>query len=341
MRRRSVALDVLRGATLVFLAVLVFVPSTGWRGHAEWWGWRPSDVFFPAFLFVAGAGLAFQTRRGFPWARLVRRVVALVAIGLAMNAVLGSGPLRVPGVLQRIALVGVVGAVVARMLRRQWGAVLGAAVVVTFAWGLALAAASDDCRGERPTDRPACGTFEWIDVAAFGADHVYWHGARGHDPEGLASSLGALGSFLAGFAAAALLERARDRSPVDRAGLLLALAAGWLALTPAAAELAPFGKRLWTPSYVTVNTAAALFAWAALVLAFDHEMASRSVERVRRVVAWPFEAVGRNTLILWVGMFLLDHHVGTSGPWWYLPLLGAGWLTVAGALHAARWHVRL
>src|SRR5689334_24186203 len=110
---RSRAVDVFRGASLVWLAVLVLTPTTGWGGHSAWWGWRPDDAFFPAFLLISGVGLAYQTRDRYPWPRLARRFVILVLLGILLNAWLGDGAdlstLRYPGVLQRIAIVGLVG----------------------------------------------------------------------------------------------------------------------------------------------------------------------------------------------------------------------------------------
>lgn len=357
VRARSV--DVLRGAVLAYLALLVVAPTTGWRGHALWWGWRPSDVFFPGFLLVGGAGLALQSRRTMPWPRLLRRFVALLAVGLAVNALLGRGldlsTLRGPGVLQRIAVVGLLGAAVAAALRRSWWAVGLAAVAVTLLWGVLLTGSASGCVDGEPTP-DGCGTFLWLDERAFGVDHVYQQGAAGHDPEGLASTLGALGTFLAGFAAGRLLVDLHDRSTAVRAGAVAAMGAGWLAVTPAALAFAPFGKRMWTPAFVTLNAAAGLAALAALVAVVDAPVRQRTVDVVRHVVTWPFEAVGRNALVLWMLLTLADHallvtpsgeadlqqHLLDSlGAGGFAALFGGAWLAVAAAMHAARWHVRL
>ena len=240
VHRRARGLDVLRGLTVGWLLVIVYTPTSGLRGHARWFGWDHSDVFFPLFVLLAGMGLALQTRDRMPWGRLVRRFVVLVVLGLLVNAWLGAGPdlshLRVTGVLQRIALAGLAGALVVAVLLRRWWAVLAAAAVTALGWGLLLRSAAADCPGGLPTPE-GCGTFLSVDRDLFGAAHVYAAGTLGHDPEGVVSTLGALATFLAGYAAAALLHRLRARAAGVRCAALLAMAGGWALAWPLLAQL--------------------------------------------------------------------------------------------------------
>ena len=357
-RDRSLGLDVLRGATMVGLAVLVFTPWTGWRGHPLWWGWRPSDLFFPLFLTVAGAGLALQTKRGVPWERVLRRVVSLVVLGLLVNALLGAGldlsTLRFTGVLQRIALAGLLGAVVLALTGRRWLWVTVVAVGLAVAWGLIITVAAADCPGNQPTIE-GCGTLHWSDVAVLGRSHVYGEGTAGHDPEGLASTLGATASLLAGSAAMILMNAPRFGAAMSRAGVLAVTAAGWLALTPPLLLFAPFGKRMWTPAFVSLNAAGALAALAFLTVVFDAPV-SRVWHRIREAIAWPFVSVGRNALLSWTSLFIVDHALdvtrsgdrsleaamaGSLGSYGYTAVMLGAWVAVWCAMHAVRWHVRL
>ena len=354
---RSLGLDVLRGAIMIGLALLVFTPWTGWRGHAPWWGWRPSDGFFPFFLTVAGAGLALQTKRGIPWRRVVRRFISLVVLGLLVNALLGEGldlsVLRYTGVLQRIALAGLLGALVLALSRRSWIAVTGAAVGLAVLWGAIILAAASGCPQGRPTP-DGCGTLHGLDRAWFGEAHVYGRGTAGHDPEGLASTLGATASLLAG-SGAVILMTSRSNSARSRATVLAAAAAGWLVLTLPLLFLSPFGKRMWTPAFVSLNAAAAIGALSVLTLLFDTRM-SGLAERLRGAVAWPFVAVGRNALLSWTSLFVVDHALDVTrtgagtlegsllaslGNYGYTLVLLIGWVAVWCAMHVARWHVRL
>ena len=357
--RRSRGLDVLRGLIVGWLLVVVYTPTTGLRGHAAWFGWDHSDVFFPMFVLVAGMGLAMQTRRGMPWGRLLRRFVTLLALGLLVNAWLGAGPdvsqLRYTGVLQRIALAGLAGAVIVAVLRRHWAAVSAAALAVALGWGVALSLASAGCPGGLPT--PAgCGTFVDVELALFGADHAYARGTLGHDPEGLVSTAGALATFLAGYAAAALLTRLSSRRAGVRSAALLALASGWAAAWPLFLLLQPVAKRLWTPSFLAVHAALGIALLALAVLVFDSDRPAWLV-RMLEVVSWPLVALGRNALVLWIGVFVLGKVLVTTvgpdgtplevslladyGAAGFFALTAGGWLLLASAMHACRWYVRL
>ncbi len=360
VHRRTRGLDVLRGLVVGWLLVVVYTPTSGLRGHAAWFGWDHSDVFFPMFVLVAGMGLALQTRSGMRWGRLLRRFVVLVVLGLLVNAWLGAGAdvsqLRIPGVLQRIALAGLAGAVVVALLRRRWEAVLAAALAVAVGWGVLLARASADCPGGLPTVE-GCGTFVDVDRGLFGTAHVYAAGAAHHDPEGLVSTLGALATFLAGFAAARMLHALAARPAVVRSAALAAMAALWLAAFPLLLELQPVAKRLWTPSFLTVHAAGGIALLAVTVLVFDSARPAW-LARALDVLSWPVVALGRNALVLWVGVFVVgkvlettpagpdgvplgEHLLAVRGPTGFFALTAGTWLAVACAMHAARWHVRL
>ena len=343
---RSAGVDAFRGFVVLFLLVLVHVPSTGWRGHAVWYGMRWSDLFFPAFLFVAGVGLALQTSRRWPWGRLVRRFVTLVVLGLFVNAWTSGdgadlGSLRIPGVLQRIALVGLVGAAVgAFVVRRRWWVALLCAAVLAVAWAGVLAVTGSGCPDDRPQP-DGCGTLYWVDRTVFGDSHTYHSGELGHDPEGLPSSVGALATFLVGFGVG-LLAIERRLVAVAVVGL------GSLVAWPVLSVLQPLNKRLWTGSFVAFNAFWCCLLLALLMWALD--------DRRWAGWTWPVEALARNTLVVWTGIFLTQPILQRTmvdgvalgpwaldawGPWGYLLVFGGGWWAVAMAMHAARWHVRL
>ena len=358
-RQRSLGLDVLRGLVVGWLLLVVYAPATELRGHAAWFGWDHSDVFFPMFLLLAGMGLAMQTTRGMPWPRLLRRFVSLFVLGLAVNAWLGAGPdvsqLRVMGVLQRIAVAGLVGAVVVALVRRRWWAVQIAAIVAALAWGIALAVASSGCPGGLPTP-DGCGTFYDLDLAAFGSDHTYGLGQAGHDPEGLASSLGAVASFLAGYAAAALLHALRNRPVPQRVAGLLGLAGSWMVLFPLLLQLQPVAKRLWTPSFISVHAALGIALLAFAVLLFDMPRSSWG-RRAATIASGPLVALGRNALVLWVSIFVAGKVLQTTtvgaaavplgthvlqfyGPGGYFLLTAGVTWVIAATMHVSRWYVR-
>src|SRR5687768_6784172 len=115
---RLVSLDVFRGITIAGM-VLVNNPGS-WEHiywpleHAQWHGWTPTDLVFPFFLFIVGVAitLAFASRvesgrsaRDL-YLKVVKRTLIIFALGLFLNAFphFGLAELRIPGVLQRIAV---------------------------------------------------------------------------------------------------------------------------------------------------------------------------------------------------------------------------------------------
>src|SRR5581483_9984473 len=118
LRERLFSLDIFRGATIAAMIVVnnqsseaAFRPLR----HADWNGWTPTDLVFPFFLFIVGVSLVFSfqsrlergcTRRQLLLHAMLRSLV-LFAIGLCLNVLAASQlhSLRIPGVLQRIAVV--------------------------------------------------------------------------------------------------------------------------------------------------------------------------------------------------------------------------------------------
>jgi len=122
-KERLESLDALRGLTI---AGMILVNNAGdWSYvfppllHAPWHGWTLTDLIFPSFLFIVGVSIAFAFApyRGPErpplrvYLRVGRRVVILFGLGLVLNALYyipwwyTLTVLRIPGVLQRIAVV--------------------------------------------------------------------------------------------------------------------------------------------------------------------------------------------------------------------------------------------
>jgi predicted acyltransferase len=115
---RVASLDVFRGSAIAAM-ILVNNPGT-WRPtyaplqHADWNGCRPSDLIFPFFLFIVGVAitLSFEAHggqresRGKLLIKVLRRTLILFALGIGVNGFPGFdwSEIRIPGVLQRIAL---------------------------------------------------------------------------------------------------------------------------------------------------------------------------------------------------------------------------------------------
>ena len=144
---RVESLDVVRGLAV---AGMIVVNNPGdWNAvyppllHAYWTGLTVADLVFPAFIFVMGLALPFAfARRRMAGSssreiseHIALRVALLIALGLVLNAVNHVSPLRVPGVLQRIALGYFFASIVALHVRpSRW--LLAAAVLLVVHWAL-------------------------------------------------------------------------------------------------------------------------------------------------------------------------------------------------------------
>ena len=112
-RPRLAALDSFRGLTIAAM-IIVNTPGSGqhvwWPlDHAEWHGFTPTDLVFPAFLCAMGMALGLSFPRAIDarlWRRVAWRVFALIALGWAwqMLARPSIEMFRVFGVLPRLGL---------------------------------------------------------------------------------------------------------------------------------------------------------------------------------------------------------------------------------------------
>lgn len=318
--------------------------------HADWFGLTALDLVFPSLLLLFGVGLGLAGSQRTPWRRWLRRFGLLVTAGLVFNAItnwsLDLATWRVTGVLQRFAIVGLVVALVTWKPRTPL-TIATIAMAVLIAYQVLLVFTAAGCPGGVP--QPDCNPLGALDLRLLPVAHVYAGGSAGFDPEGPSSTLGAIGTGLLGYAAGAIL-RERTRS----GAALLALAAACAISGLVFAQFMPISKRLWTPSFATVTAAVVILALAAL-----HQLVDN---RGLAVPLRPLEAVGRNSLVIYVGkyaLFAVLTHVGIAGSPVFDQLqdlamkhsavgdlllaatFAVAWLLVAIALHRHRLYLRL
>src|ERR1700749_4449875 len=122
---RFLSLDLFRGITICFM-IIVNAPAAGADpyvplDHAFWFGFTPTDLVFPSFLFAVGnalsfSGVKYETEGAF-LRKLLKRTVIIFLLGFLMywfpffhqndNGSWAFNDLahtRIMGVLQRIAL---------------------------------------------------------------------------------------------------------------------------------------------------------------------------------------------------------------------------------------------
>ena len=289
---RLLSLDVFRGLTVAAM-VVVNNPGT-WQAvypplrHADWHGWTPTDLIFPFFLFIVGVAIPFALGRPASRplvVRVVRRAAVIFALGLVLNAAFGVDPatIRIPGVLQRIAVCYLLGALVFMTTRARTQAVVAAVLLVGYWGAMTLVPVPGYGAGDLGKEGNLAA---WIDRAVLGP-HV-WRASRVYDPEGILSTLPALATVLLGALAGHWLRR--EQPPAQKsAGLVGAGVAGTLAGLGWSLWF-PINKALWTSSYVLLTA-----GLAALVLALCHHL----IDALGwRRWARPFAVLGTNALLL-------------------------------------------
>ncbi|WP_245961926.1 heparan-alpha-glucosaminide N-acetyltransferase domain-containing protein [Quadrisphaera granulorum] len=347
-----------------------------WFEHAPWASVHPLDVVFPAFVVLTGAGLGFAHRRGVRVSRLVRRVVVLIAAGMAYNAAMAWArdgtvdldTLRWTGVLQLYAALVLVIAVL-HLVVRGWIAWTGVALALAGAHTALLARWAVGCPGGEVT--PQCNPSLSIDSAVLPTAHLYEQFSLGHDPEGLVALLGACATAAAGTAAAHAITASRA-SHAAALGRLLTVAVVVAAGAAAAAPLVPAMKRLWTAPFGLGVAAAVVLVVAVVHAVVDAPWVDApGIERgagagaLVRSARRPFVALGRNSLLVYFGSHVVAELLllrplrpdPTAAPS-YAESLGQGlgwlvsdqvgfsaavlacWWVLATALHRRGWYLR-
>jgi predicted acyltransferase len=316
LRARLVSLDVFRGITIAGM-VLVNNPGS-WEHiywpleHAQWHGWTPTDLVFPFFLFIVGVAitLAFGSRvesgRNVRelYLKVIKRTLIIFAIGLLLNALpyFGLSDLRIPGVLQRIAVCYFFASILFLTTKVRAQLAITTALLLVYWFLVKFIPAPGFAAGDL-TKEGSLPSF--VDRVVF-SKHV-WAQAKVYDPEGLLSTIPALATSLIGVLTGHWLRS--TRSAYEKvAGLFVAgaicVAVGW-AWNP----FFPINKALWTSSYVLFTGGLALQFLALCYWLID-------IKGYRRW-AKPFEIFGLNAIALYVLadlMAVLLEVINVSGP---------------------------
>ena len=298
MRERMQSLDVFRGMTVAFM-ILVNNPGS-WSHiypalrHAHWHGIMGADFVFPFFLFIMGVSteLSIGTNPVLPDERkrisshIIRRTLILFALGLFLNMfpffpAWRITHMRIPGVLQRIAVVYFITAFAC--MRMSAGKQHLAAFLLLAGYRALCAFVPVPGEGY-PSIEPGVNLAAWLDRTLM-PGHL-WNVTVTWDPEGILSTVSAVTSSLLGASAGRLVRNDTGKNGKQQrlvlAGLILCVAG--LAWHP----FFPMNKSLWTGSYALFTAGVAMLFLALLRYLID----------VRHVRWWtaPFAAMGVNSL---------------------------------------------
>jgi predicted acyltransferase len=308
LRERLVSLDVFRGLTIAGM-LLVNDPGS-WSHiypplrHAEWHGWTPTDLIFPFFLFIVGitTWISLQSRRargatdGELVKQILRRGLLIVVLGLALNAfpfypIERFTNLRFPGVLQRIGVAYLAGALLAfKTSVRQQVLIIGALLIGYFLVMGLVPVPGEIAFPYELLDTKDRNLAAYIDRVVIGQRHL-WVNSRTWDPEGILSTVPAIGTVILGVIAGRWIATRRPLTEriagLFAAGSLLMVAGliwNWSF---------PINKNLWTSSYVLFTAGMGAVTLATCMWIIDHY----------RVRWWtkPFVVYGVNPIVAFVG----------------------------------------
>ncbi|ACU06334.1 MULTISPECIES: acyltransferase family protein [Pedobacter] len=262
---RLLSLDFFRGATV---AAMILVNNPGDWGHiyaplehAEWNGCTPTDLIFPFFLFIVGVSIAYAmggkkadpSSHGKTIVKALKRASILFGLGLFLSLFpkVFTAPLeafqqvRIPGVLQRIAVVFLISAIIfLKNTEKNIFKILLAILAVYWALMTFIPVPGVGYANlEKETNLGA-----WLDRSILTEAHL-WKSAKTWDPEGILSTLPAIATGLFGILVGVYLKR----KDVDAATKI-----SWLFCTGCAAVALgllwdlqfPINKSLWTSSFV-------------------------------------------------------------------------------------------
>ena len=340
IKQRYYSLDVFRGATVAFM-ILVNNPGS-WTHlyspleHAKWHGLTPTDLVFPFFLFAVGNAMAFVMPRlqqagdkAF-WKKVLTRTLLIFAIAIFLNwfpfvlwrgdhvAIKGwtwttaNGELagiRIPGVLQRIALCYFFASVIIYYAKPRGALYTGIALLILY-WILCLIG--------NPSDPYSLnGWFGTnIDINLMGAEHIYHGEGVAFDPEGLISTIPAIVQVIIGFLVGDYLRRKGNDSLYQTlttlfvGAVVLLFFAYWWDLT------FPINKKIWTSSFVLVTSGFAILLLCTLVYFIE-------IKNFRGAWSSFFEVFGKNALFIYAlsglipKLMVMIRFSGTNAWSWY------------------------
>lgn len=321
--RRLQSLDTLRGMDMFFImggapffvALATLFPNAffetiaGQMHHVDWNGLTQHDTIFPLFLFIAGISFPFSLEKqraggmtdAAIYRKIIRRGVTLVLFGFIYNGLLNFDfeHQRYASVLGRIGLAWMFGALIfvnTRTITRIW---IAAAILVGY-WLLLMLVPAPDGNG--------AGVFTMEGSLVGYIDRMFLPGRLNdtiHDPEGLLSTLPAIGTALLGMFTGEFVKLQKAGLTETKKVVYMAVAGcGLLAAGLLWSLFFPVIKHLWTSSFVCVVGGISALAFALFYYIVD----------VKECRGWTlfFRVIGMNSITIYMAQAFVNFSY-TSG----------------------------
>lgn len=259
LNKRLLSLDVFRGFTV---AAMILVNNPGDWGHiyspldhAEWNGCTPTDLIFPFFLFIVGVSIVYAmdtkkadlTNHSSLILTALKRAAILFGLGLLLSLFpyFDFSVVRIPGVLQRIAVVYFICAVLFIKIDRKtlFQIFIALLLIYWLAMTLIPVPGIGYANLEKETNLGA-----WFDRLVFTEAHL-WKSSKTWDPEGLFSTIPAISTGLFGILIGLTLKSTK-RTEENKVVWLFTYGLIAVIIGLIWDMFFPINKALWTSSYV-------------------------------------------------------------------------------------------
>lgn len=296
--------------------------------HPDWHGFHFYDLIFPLFLFMAGVATPYsvgkelergKSRQELLW-RVIKRGLILVLLGVIYNNGLELKPvseIRFGSVLGRIGLAYMFANII-YLYTTQRGQVIWFCSLMLGYWLLILCFAAPGF--------PAGDLTMEGNVVSY-LDRLVMPGRlylKIHDPEGLFSTIPAIGTALLGIYAGNILKT--STLTMARKALHLAVAGAVLLVLSQIWNLFfPINKNLWTSSFVLC-----VGGWSLLLLSLFYYIID--VKGYRKW-AFFFSVIGMNSILIYMSGRFIDWGYTTAALFqWLGQLVGDPYNVVAMAV---------
>ncbi len=322
--KRLISLDAFRGFTI---AAMIMVNNPGsWSfvypplEHATWNGLTPTDLIFPFFIFIVGVSIALAyskrlnagVEKGPMYRKIIFRSAKIFAVGILLWLFpkFDFESVRIAGVLQRIAVVFMVSALLFLNSRWKTQAIAGALLLVVY-WLLMILIPTPSF-GTAMLE-PGANLAAWFD-SKFLPGYLY---QKTWDPEGILSTFPAIASGITGLLAGQLIvsKLTQERKVIYLFSLsFLAFVIGFMW-----GYIFPINKNIWTSSFVLVTSGLAGMILAISIFFIDmmgrtrftkpgiifgsNAIAVYVLADVWRIPFYTWKIGGESLNIHWLGMF--------------------------------------
>ena len=268
--------------------------------HATWHGCTLTDLVFPFFLFIMGISMSLSMKKYVNgvkpdrkvYQKILKRTLLLFVFGLFLNAfpLFDFATLRLPGVLQRIAIVFIINATI--LLNTKWNTWIILSGLILIGYWLIYLFIPVPGTGYIGYEK-GVNIAAWLDEQIL-AGHM-WSVTGTWDPEGILSTLPSIVSTLLGAILGNYFFNMSGNENLKKL-IILSIAItiiGWLW-----SFLFPLNKNLWSSSFVLFTSGLGALSWFVIYWIMD-------VKNWQWVLFVPFKKFGLNAILSYMLSILL------------------------------------